>query len=138
MSSVSVQVYQVPSVIRGVSDDERDVIAALFREWQAKFPRNVKRSAYFDGKMPLRPTGNIPAESMQKIRAWLYWPEKAVTALSERSVFEGCGAPGFRQDPFALESILDANRFDLELPQAITSAYKHSCSFVTTALGDVE
>lgn len=138
MSSVSVQVYQVPSVIRGVSDDERDVIAALFREWQAKFPRNMKRSAYFDGKMPLKPTGNIPAESMQKIRAVLDWPEKAVTALSERSVFEGFVSPGGEQDPFGLDAILDANRFDLELPQAITSAYKHSCSFVTTALGDVQ
>lgn len=132
----SVIVWQAPQNVAGVSDAELDTIRGLFQVWADKHQRNMLRSAYFDGKMPLKPTGNIPVESMQKIRAVLDWPEKAVTALAERSVFEGFVSPGGEQDPFGLEAVLDANRFDLELPQAIGSAYKHSCAFMTTALGD--
>lgn len=105
--------------------------------WQDKYARNILRSTYFDGKMPLKPTGNIPAESMQKISAVLGWPEKAVSVLAERSVFEGFVSEEGEADPFDISKILDDNRFDLELPQSVSAAYKHSCSFITTALGDV-
>lgn len=130
-------VWSFPTFIQGVSDDELDTIKKLFVRWQAKYPRNLVRSAYFDMKVSPKPTGNIPQEAMARIEAVSEWPEKAVTALAERSVFEGFVTPGGTQDPFALSGILSDNRFDLELPQAITSAYKHSCSFITTALGDV-
>lgn len=130
--------FGLPNAIAHVSDQELDTIRSLWAEWQKKHPRNVLRSAYFEGKNPLKPTGNIPREAMSRIEAVLDWPEKAVTTLAERSVFEGFVAPAQPEDPFDLGAILDANRFDLELPQAITSAYKHSCSFITTALGDVD
>lgn len=126
----------LPRFMQNVTDAELDVIRRLLMTWRDKHPRNVLRSVYYDGKMPLVPSGNIPREAMARIRAVLDWPEKAVSALAERSVFEGFVSPGDAQDPFDLESVLDANRFDLELPQAITSAYKHSCSFITTAKGD--
>lgn len=126
----------LPAIVSGISDAELDTIRSLFDVWDKKRRRNLLRSVYFDGKMPLKPTGNIPAEAMRRITAVLDWPEKAVTTLAERSIFEGFVAPGGGDDPFELAAILDANRFDLELPQAITSAYKHSCSFLTTAVGD--
>ncbi len=130
--------WQVPRFVTNVTDAELDIIRGLFVTLSDKHPRNLVRSMYFDGKMPLKPTGNIPAEAMQRIAAVSDWPEKAVSSLAERSVFEGFVTPGGLQDPFELAGVLDANRFDLELPQAITSAYKHSCSFITTALGDVQ
>lgn len=131
-----VQVYELPATVTGLSDDERDEIALLVREWQRKYPRNALRSVYFDAKMPLRPTRNIPREAMDRVRAVLGWPEKAVSVLAERSVFEGFVALNGTEDPFELSVTLEDNRFDLELPQAISSAYKHSCSFITTARGD--
>lgn len=128
----------LPRFVTNVSDDELDVIRELVRVWQKKYAKNLERSMYFDAKMPLKATGNIPAEAMRRIEAVLDWPEKAVSALAERSVFEGFVTASGSQDPLELKAILDDNRFDLELPQAITSAYKHSCSFITTALGDVQ
>ena len=121
-----------------VSEAELDTIRALVAVWRQKYPRNLLRSTYYDGKMPLKPTGNIPPEAFRRIRAVLGWPEKAVGGLAERTVFDGFVTSGQDQDPFDLAGILDANRFDLELPQAIVSAFKHSCSFITTALGDVQ
>lgn len=128
----------LPRIMTGVSEAELDTIRTLLAVWAEKRPRNLLRSVYYEGKMPLKPSGNIPREAMARIRAVLDWPEKSVSALAERSIFEGFVSPGGEQDPFDLTSVLDANRWDLELPQAITSAYKHSCSFITTARGDVQ
>lgn len=135
---VAPALYGVPSIVTGVTEQELGTIRDLFMVWQAKHTRNVLRSMYFDGKMPLKPTGNIPEESMRRIRAVLGWPEKAVSVLAERSVFEGFVAEDGKPDPFEISPVLDDNRFDLELPQAISASYKHSSSFITTALGDVQ
>lgn len=132
-----VGVWSAPRFVSGVSEAQLDAIRGLFAVWQAKYPRNLLRSQYRDMRVRIKPSGNIPAEAIGRVEAVSEWPDKAVSALAERSVFEGFVSPGGSQDPFELGGILDANRFDLELPQAITSAYTHSCSFMTTALGDV-
>ncbi|QEA30399.1 phage portal protein [Microbacterium sp. CBA3102] len=132
-----VGVWNAPTFVAGVDEAQLDAIRGLFAVWQAKYPRNLLRSQYRDMRVRIKPSGNIPAEAIARVEAVSEWPDKAVSALAERSVFEGFVSPGGMQDPFELAGILDANRFDLELPQAITSAYTHSCSFITTALGDV-
>lgn len=128
----------LPRFMTNVTDAELDTIRSLVAEWRKKYQRNLIRSTYYDGKMPLKPTGNVPAEAARRIRAVLGWPEKAVSALAERTIFDGFVTPGQDQDPFDIASLLDANRFDIELPQAIVSALKHSCSFITTSRGDVQ
>ena len=130
-------VWNAPRFITGVDEVELDAIRGLYDVWAQKYPGNVIRSQYRDMKVRIKPTGNMPAEAIARVEAVSEWPEKAVTALAERSIFEGFVTPGGDQDPFDLRSILRANRFDLELPQAIDSTYTHSCSFITTALGDV-
>lgn len=128
----------LPRFVLGVSDAELDTIRSLMAVWRDKYRRNLIRTTYYDGKMALKPTGNIPAEAMRRVRAVLGWPEKAVSGLAERTIFDGFVTPGQDQDPFEIGDLLDANRFDIELPQAIVSAFKHSCSFITTARGDVQ
>lgn len=128
-----------PRFMTNVSDQELDIIRGLLKVWAEKAPRNTLRSTYFDGKMPFKDLGiSVPPQVARAVKATLGWPAKAVTKLAERNVFDGFVAPTAGVDPFAIGGLLDANRFDLELPQAITSAYKHSCSFVTTTLGDSE
>lgn len=129
-------VWSAPQFVANVTDSELDAIKSLFAVWSEKYPRNVIRSQYRDMRVRIKPTGNMPAEAIARVEAVSEWPEKAVTALAERSVFEGFVTPGGEQDPFELRSILRANRFDLELPQAIDSTYTHSCAFITTAMGD--
>lgn len=131
-------IWDAPRFVTNVTDAELDAIRSLFAVWVSKYPRNVIRSRYRDMRVKIKPTGNMPAEAIARVHAVSEWPDKAVTALAERSVFEGFVTPGGEQDPFDLKSILRANRFDLELPQAIDSTYTHSCSFITTAMGDVQ
>lgn len=128
-----------PRVMTNVSDDELETIRELFMVWRSKYPRNALRSVYYDGKMPVKDLGiSTPPQVQARVKAVLGWPEKAVRALAMRNVFDSFVTPGATQDPFELDEILEANRFDLELPQAIVSAYKHSCSFITTARGDTQ
>jgi hypothetical protein len=128
----------LPRIVTNVTDAELDIIRGLVATWQAKYPRNLLRSTYYDGKMPLKQSASIPPEAFARMRVVLGWPEKAVSGLAERTIFDGFVAPSEDQDPFELAALLDDNRFDLELPQAITSAFKHSCAFITTAKGDVQ
>lgn len=128
-----------PQYMQGVTDQELDIIRGLVAVWAKKRPRNVLRSVYFDGKMPFRDLGiGVPPQILRKVKATLGWPAKAVTKLAERSVFDAFVAPNSTSDPFEISGLLDDNRFDLELPQAIESAYKHSCAFMTTTLGDTD
>lgn len=133
---VAPALYGAPSIVAGVDERELDIIRELFMVWQQKHQRNVLRSVYFEGKMPLKPSANVPQEALRRVEAVLGWPEKAVSVLAERSVFEGFVSEDGKADPFDLSRDLDDNRFDIELPQAIEAAYEYSSSFITTALGD--
>lgn len=124
--------------VEGVTDPELDLIRQLVATWRAKLARNLLRSAYYDGKEPLKDLGISVPPQMRRLEVVLGWPEKAVRALSARNIFDGFVAPDAESDPFELGDVLEGNRFDLELPQAIVSAYKHSCSFISTTVGDVQ
>ena len=57
------------------------------------------------------------------------WPNKAVRALADLSVFEGIDAPETLQTQ--VDDIIAANTFGVKIQQAIVSAYTHGCSFMT-------
>lgn len=138
VEAVTVSQYEAPKAIAGLSEAELGEVQALFNVWGQKRERNLLRSVYYEGKAPLRSLGIAIPPNMSRLEAVLEWPAKAVRGLALRSIWDGFVAPGAEQDPFELQDILDANRFDIELPQAIVSAYKHSCSFISTTRGDVQ
>jgi hypothetical protein len=127
-----------PQRIIGASESEIATVRDLYVCWAEKRPRNVLRSTYYDGTVPLRTLGISIPPALERFKAVLGWPEKAVRQLAARNIFDGFVAPGQDDNPFDLSGVLEANRFDLELPQAIVSTYKHSCAFVSTTLGDVK
>lgn len=120
--------------VSNLPDYEQSKLNELFGVWYDKRPRNVLRSVYYDGKAPLKDAGISIPPKMKRISAVLDWPGKGVRALAHRNIFDSY--VGQADDPFALSELLTVNRFDVELPQAIVSAYKHSCSFLTVAPGD--
>jgi hypothetical protein len=129
-------VIEAPAAIADATDAEVSAVRDLWKVWRDKQPRNLLRSVYYDGKAPIRDLGIAIPPSMRGFSAVLGWPEKAVRQLAARNIFDGFVAPGQDDNPFDLGGVLEANRFDLELPQAIVSAYKHSCAFISTTLGD--
>jgi hypothetical protein len=127
-----------PTLIAGVSDDEYRSVRALWKTWKDKLPRNQVRTAYYDGVAPIKDLGIAIPPALARLEVVMGWPEKAVRSLATRNIWDGFVAAGQDVDPFEIDGLLDDNRFDVELPQAIVSAYKHSCSFISTTLGDVQ
>jgi len=119
----------------GLTDEETDALSELLDVWSRKRAKNLLLSVYYDSKQVFRDLGISLPPQMRNVKAALGWPAKGVRALARKHVFEGFSLEG-EPDAFDLNEMLARNRFDLELPQAISSAYKHSCAFITTTRGD--
>jgi hypothetical protein len=127
-----------PVRIGNVTDLEFQMVRSLWQVWRDKLPRNLLRSAYYNGEAAFKDLGIAIPPAFRNFPVVIGWPEKAVRSLAARNIWDGFVAAGQDSDPFGLADLLTANRFDVELPQAIVSAYKHSCSFISTTLGDIQ
>lgn len=120
------------NLIQGGEITSADYQAAddLWQVWREKYPGNAKRSIYFAGHEDIKDFGySIPDRIKYMSSAMLAWPQKAVTALSDLSVLDGLDVPN--EDTYNVRSIFDRDRLTSLVPQAIVSAYVHSCSFLT-------
>lgn len=127
--------YTAPNIVNGLTDDENTVLRDLWRQWTTHRAKNLLLSVYYDGHRAFQDLGIAVPPQMTQTRAALGWPAKAVTALARKHVFEGYALDG-KSDVYGTDTTLAANGFDVELSQAITSAYKHSCAFLTVTAGD--
>lgn len=133
----SVSSMRAPRFVIGLPDDEQELLNQAWDVWTKRRAKNKLLDVYYDGHRAFRDLGISIPPQMQRTRAALGWPAKAVTALARKHVFEGFSMRG-QVDAFDTADILAANSFDVELSQAITSAYKHSCAFLTVVPGDTE
>jgi hypothetical protein len=124
--------------VSGVTESETETFRSLWAVWREKLPRNQLRTVYYNGEAPFKDLGISIPPALRSLSVVIGWPEKAVRALAARNIWDGFVAAGQPDDPFDLSGLLSENRFDVELPQAIVSAYKHSCSFISTTVGDVQ
>lgn len=127
----------LPVRSKNLNEEDLATLSELLKVWRAKRPKNLSLSLYHDSKQRLRDLGISLPPSMRSVHAALGWPQKAVSALARKHVFEGFSLNG-QTDPFDMNELLDANRFELEFAQAVNSAYKHSCSFITTTTGNTD
>lgn len=112
-------------------DEELHWLQVLSRVWHEHYARNALRSAYYDGKEILHDiAGSIPESVRANASCPVDWPRKAVSSLADKSVLAGFNIDPNVDDPGVVEL---ADRVGLVpmMGQAITSAYKHSCAFLT-------
>lgn len=115
-----------------------DLLRTLVNQWADKVRRNQLRMTYYDGKNRLRDLGISIPPQLKSVETVVGWPAKAVDSLAHRIVFDGFVLPGDQEDPYGLSAAFADNQMQMELPQAITSALIHACSFISTTHGDVE
>ena len=129
MTAIPVMLAQSIQVV-GLHPDDQATLDLLVKQWRLKHPRNLVRLSYLDGRNQLKDLKAVlPQELVEQIDAVLGWPAKAVEELSNRIVLDGFW--GEDQDPHGLGGLLADNRFDVEFPQAVTSALSQSVAFVT-------
>lgn len=124
-----------PTRISGLPDEDHATFLQLWQKWQQHSNKNKLLSVYYDGHRAFQDLGISIPPQMTRTKAALGWPQKVVTMLARRHVFEGYSLNG-APDAFEANEILSANNYDLDLAQAITSAYKHSFSLLTVTRGD--
>ena len=118
--------------IGGVDAVDMPVIRELLKVWRDKYPRNAIRGAYYDCKERFKDFGiSIPDRIKSKVEAMIGWPELAVRSLSDLSDLQGFSVTG--DDTLGINELFDDNMLDVTAGEAIVSAYKHSCSFLTVA-----
>ena len=117
---------------------EQNYLDQLVQVWTEKRPRNLLRSTYYDTKNTLRDLRISLPPSLARAESMLSWPAKAVQSVAARSAFDGFVVPGDEQDPLGLMGVLDANAWDIELPQAIVSSLIHTPAFISVTAGDVQ
>lgn len=128
--------FGAPNVV-GLDDQTQDLLGVLVKQWRDKFPRNLERQMYLDGKNKLKDLQiSIPPEIRDQLEVVMGWPEKAVFELGNRIVFDGLVSRDGEDDPYELKRVLHDNRFRVEFPQAVTSSLSYSTCFGTTTLGD--
>lgn len=127
-----------PSYVQGVDDKNIGLLARLIMQWQAKRARNRLKTDYWNGKHKLDHIGFSIPPALRKLEEVVGWPAKAVQAHAERCMFDGFVSKNDSDDPYGIQRTLVENRFDIELPMAITSTMVHSCAFISVTLGEVE
>lgn len=132
---MSLQRVTVPQL----GDDEQLILDRMIDQLRNKTPRNMLRSAYYDGKRAAADTGiSIPPE-LQRVRLVLGWASKAVDILNDRCNLDGFStASGVDLDSVGLQDLWDDNFLDIEAPQVGTSSLIHSTAFLFTTEGDVD
>lgn len=124
--------------VDGLAESDVETLRKLLDQLGRKANRNRIRREYYDHRYLLRDFGISLPPQMRSIEAVLGWPAKAVDVLAKRLRPDGFVLPGANADDLGVRELWDANRLDLEAPQANTSALLHSCAFATVTLGDRE
>lgn len=127
----------VPAV-SGLKPYEQHLLDQLVAVWSEKVAGNRLRQDYVDGNIPDSNLGiAVPDEISRTLRIVCGWPEKAVYGLANLCVWNGVVSPSGSEDPFELNELLRANRFDVDISQTIAAQLTHSVAFITTTPGDV-
>lgn len=118
------------SHVANMPADVEALTVQLFQIWRNKYPRNLLRSRYFNAVEELKNLNiSVPTKVADKVRAVTGWPAKAVRALADLTRYQGLSLDD--ADTFSLKAIAARNDFETMIPQLVTSAYKHSCAFLT-------
>lgn len=127
----------VPTDVVGLAEDDAALMARLVKQWQAKRARNALRRQYRDMQATVDFLGaSVPPYMRNQLDIVCGWPDKAVTSLASRCMWDGVTSPSGEEDPLGAMSLLHANRFDLLVPELVDATLTYCCSFVVALPGD--
>ena len=127
----------VPTDVVGLAEDDAALMARLVKQWQAKRARNALRRQYRDMQVNVAFLGaSVPPYMRNQLDIVCGWPDKAVTSLASRCMWDGVTSPSGEEDPLGAMSLLHENRFDLLVPELVDATLTYCCSFVVALPGD--
>ena len=121
----------------GLSREQRDTLQELIAVFIEHQPKNRLLSRYYDGDIDVKSIGvdSIPDAIKDKINLSCDWPNKAVTALANRSRFDGYVLPGIGNDE-TLEAVVKSSHVISAYSRNIVSQLKHGVMFAAVGVTD--
>ena len=123
--------------VQGLSLEHENAFQELIQTLSFKSSRNLLRRRYYDGKNLLRDLGISIPPSLRSVETVVGWPAKGVDVLARRIVFDSFSLAGGDPASLGVNELWDANRLDIEAPQAHTSALVTTPAFLAVTAGDV-
>ena len=119
----------VPTDVVGLAEDDAALMARLVKQWQRRQYRDMQVNVAFLG-------ASVPPYMRDQLDIVCGWPDKAVTSLASRCMWDGVTSPSGEEDPLGAMSLLHDNRFDLLVPELVDATLTYCCSFVVALPGD--
>lgn len=119
--------------IPALTDGEHDVLLDMLTLWEHKRPRNVLRSAYYDGKnATAQLAGQLTPPSLRNLGLVLGWSAAAVDVLNRR-----CTLEGFKTDlDLPVDDVFSDNWLATEASEANISSLLHGVSYLVNTVGE--
>ncbi|TCD53761.1 phage portal protein [Alloscardovia theropitheci] len=120
------------TTVQGLDAQYLPIVNSLLEVWRDHYGRNILRTRYYTAHEEFHDFGiGIPDRIRNKVQPMIAWPAKAVRSLADLSVFQGFETDD--EDTYGIAQLVADNQLEVEMSQAITSAYIHSCAFLTVA-----
>ena len=122
--------------VPGLSDDELRILNHLVDELNAKAPRNLLRSSYYDGKRAIKQVGTIIPPQYAKLGLALGWAAKGVDGLARRCHLDQMVWTDGDIGSLGMRELADGNFFYSEVAAGLKDSLIHGVSYLITTQGD--
>lgn len=122
--------------VPGLSDDEIVTLNLLMEQLDAKAPRNLIRSSYYDGKRAINSVGSVIPPQYAKLGLALGWTAKGVDGLARRCHLEKMFWTDGDLDSLGMAELADANFLYSEVASGLKDSLIHGVSYLITTAGD--
>lgn len=119
----------------GLAPYQREILNELIDVYESRKPKNELLSKYYDGSIGVKAIGidTIPDAVRNKVQLSCDWPHKAVTALANRSRFDGFVLPGVDEDE-TLTNVVRNSHIISAYARNVVSQLKHGCMFAAVGV----
>ncbi|MGG7450564.1 phage portal protein [Plantibacter auratus] len=122
--------------VPGLSDDELRILNHLVDELNAKAPRNLLRSSYYDGKRAIKQVGTIIPPQYARLGLALGWAAKGVDGLARRCHLDQMVWTDGDIGSLGMRELADGNFFYSEVAAGLKDSLIHGVSYLITTQGD--
>lgn len=125
--------------VSGLTDDNNRTVNRLLEQIEAKAPRNLLRTSYYDGKRAIRQLSAVVPPHYYRLGIVLGWSAKAVDVLARRCNLDGVVWADGELDDIGFTEFSEANNLTGEVSGALVSSLiLGTCFLINTEGGPGE
>ena len=130
--SLSTITVNEPTDVIGLRNEEKEILAELFKIYNAHHSKNTVKNKYYNGDIKLSEVniGIALPDGISKVGVGCEWGAKTVDVLAARSMFDGY-VDEYGESVELLNEIVKSNNLLAEYSKACRDELKFGCTFAT-------